>query len=76
MILVLCPRDNFTKPFDLLEDRVGDGGPREGSALAVVVLDEVIDARYQVLDAAEAPPPDRSLGDDVEPDLHWLSQLA
>src|SRR5579864_6110489 len=41
-------------------------------ALAVVAMNEVVDSRHQVTDAAERAAADGPLGDDVEPDLHLI----
>ena len=47
-------------------------GPGEGTAVAVVVLDELVDACDQFAHAAEAAAPDGLLGDQSEPALHLI----
>src|SRR3972149_7389070 len=41
-------------------------------AATVVVVNEVVDSRHEVADAAERAAADGPLGDDVEPDLHLV----
>ena len=71
-VLVSCPGDGFTKSVDLVQDRIGRGGPDERVTAAVIVLHESLDLDDQVVDAAEGAAPDRALGDDAEPDLHLI----
>ena len=52
--LAFCPGSNFTKSLDLLEDRVGGGGPYGGSRTGVMSLHEVVDGGHQIFDAAKA----------------------
>jgi len=40
--------------------------------MTVVAMNEVVDSRHQVGDAAERAAADGPLGDDVEPDLHLV----
>lgn len=55
-----------------MKDRICRCGPCEGTAVAVVVLDEVVDSCDQVSDASEATSTDRLLGDKSEPTLHLI----
>jgi arabinofuranosyltransferase len=70
--LVSCPSDRFTKSLQLFEDRVGGCGPGKGVAPPVVVLHEGLDLLDEISDAAKRPTANRSLGDQVEPDLDLI----
>jgi hypothetical protein len=61
---VFCPVDTGAKSLKLGEDRVGAGGPDEGSTGLVVVGDEGVDLGDQVAHRAERAAADR-LGADV-----------
>ena len=56
--------DSCAKSFELGDDRIGGGGPHEWLAVLVVVSDEVIDFRGQILDRSERAAADRLVGDD------------
>ncbi|HEV8644236.1 MAG TPA: hypothetical protein VGR01_01550, partial [Burkholderiales bacterium] len=46
--LVLRPANNFTKPFEFGEDRIGGGGPGEGPGVRVPVFDKALDVAAQI----------------------------
>jgi hypothetical protein len=55
--LVLCPINKLTEALALSENRVGAGGPHEGTAMQVVAGDIGVDFLYQLADAAERSAP-------------------
>ena len=62
-----CPRNTCTKSGELLEDGIGGSGPDKGTGVAVVVLNEIVDASDQFADAPETSPADGLLSDQAEP---------
>jgi hypothetical protein len=61
--------DSCTKSLEFGDDRIGGSGPHEQLAVLVVVGDEAIDFRGQILDRSERPATDRLVGDDREESL-------
>src|SRR5277367_5115546 len=49
------------------EDGIGGGGPSEGAAVAVVVPNELVNARNEFANAAEAAATDSLLSDESKP---------
>ena len=64
--------DSCAKSFELGDDRIGGDGPHERPAVLVVVSDEVIDFRGQVIDRSERASADRLVGDDREESLNLV----
>jgi hypothetical protein len=71
-ILVLCPINHFTNALDLLENRIGGGGPDKRSFVFVVVRDIAVDTRHQFAHAPERAPADGLLGYQREPALDLI----
>ncbi len=51
--LVTYPINDFTKPLQRCEDRVGGSGPHEGTPMQIVGGDVDVDFLYQLAEAAE-----------------------
>ena len=64
-----CPGDLRAKSLELFQDRIRRGGPVERGLGLVVGDHEQLDFGDQLLDAGEAAPSDRALGDDPKPAL-------
>ena len=60
----------------LLEDRIGGGGPLEGLAVGVVGADEVVDALHELLDAGERASAYGLVCDQREESLHLVQPRA
>jgi len=60
----------------LLEDRVGSGGPLEGPAVCVVCRDEVVDSLHELFDAGERAAADGLVGDQREEALDLVEPGA
>jgi len=71
-VLVLCPINKFTKALELFKDRVGGGGPDEGTAACIVVGYVLVNLLYQFAHTSEGSAPDRLLGDEREPALNLV----
>ena len=61
-----CSADSCAKSLKLCKDGVGGSGPGEGLAILVVVSDEFIDARDQLLDRTERSAANRLVSDEPE----------
>ena len=72
-----CPGDLRAKSLELFQDRIRRGGPVERGLGLVVGDHEQLDFGDQLLDAGEAAPSDRALGD-VIPNQRstWFNQEA
>ena len=70
--LVCCPGNSYTQPFKFCQYRVSGGGPAERATVAVVVLDELIDATDQIFNTAEGPATNGSLGDQGKPSFDLI----
>ena len=60
----------------LLENRIGSGGPSEGLAPGVVGSHELIDALHELLNAGERAAADRLVGDQREEALDLIEPGA
>jgi hypothetical protein len=69
---VLRPANNFTKPFEFGEDRIGGGGPGEGPGMRVPVFDEALDVAAQISGGSERAAADGLARDLTEPDLDLI----
>jgi hypothetical protein len=59
---LFCPINNFTEVQKFCEDRVGSGGPDEGTAMQIVLGDIGVDLWHQLVNAAERAAPNCLLG--------------
>ena len=51
--IVFCPANSLTKSLHLSQNGLSSGSPYKGPLVQVVLLDIVLNAAYQVLDAVE-----------------------
>src|ERR1700720_4323162 len=71
-ILVWRPINKLTEALELSKDRIGGGGPHEGTPMQIVAGDVGVDFLHQLADAAERPAANGLLGDEAEPALHLV----
>ena len=70
--LVCCPGNSYTQPCKFCQYRVSGGGPAKRATVAVVGLDELIDATDQIFNTAEGSATNGALGDHGKPSFDLI----